>query len=111
MQVARLLRRRPRPVLRRRAGTYYDDRARNQVNASISHYAEGFGKHDLKFGVEVERSKVRDRYGYIDGIYYYDLTEYYPKGQYVAYDYGYDSEGRNERESLYAQDSWKPTTG
>ncbi len=33
---------------------------RNQVNASISHYAEAFGKHDLKFGVEIERSKVRE---------------------------------------------------
>ena len=38
---------------------YYADRNRNQVNASISHYAEAFGKHDLKFGVEIERSKVR----------------------------------------------------
>jgi hypothetical protein len=85
------------------------DRTRNQLNASISHYAEAFGKHDLKFGVEIERSKVRDRLSYVDGISYYDLTEYYPKGQYLAYDYGYDSEGRNERESVYAQDSWKPT--
>ena len=85
------------------------DRTRNQLNASISHFAEAFGKHDLKFGVEIERSKVRDRLSYVDGIYYYDYTEYYPKGQYLAYDYGYDSEGKNERESLYAQDSWKPT--
>ena len=44
---------------------YYADRGRNQVNASLSHYAEGFGKHDLKFGVEIERSKVRSRYGYL----------------------------------------------
>jgi outer membrane receptor for ferrienterochelin and colicin len=89
---------------------YYADRKRNQVNASISHFAEGFGKHDLKFGVDVERSKIRDRYGFNQGIYYYDLTEYYPKGQYLAYSYAYDQEGRNERESLYAQDSWKPTS-
>jgi hypothetical protein len=88
---------------------YYADRTRNQVNASLSHYAEAFGKHDLKFGVEIERSTVHSRYGYNQGIYYYDSTAYYPKGQYLAYDYGYDAEGHNGRESLYAQDSWKPT--
>ena len=88
---------------------YYDDRGRHQVNASISHYAEGFGKHDLKFGLEIERSKVHNRFGYTGGVYYYDLTESYPKGQYLVYDYSYDSESRNQRESLYAQDAWKPT--
>jgi hypothetical protein len=85
------------------------DRTRNQLNASISHFAEAFGKHDLKFGFEIERSTVRDRLSYVDGISYYDYTEYYPKGQYLAYDYGYDSEGKNGRESFYAQDSWKPS--
>ncbi|HSD27468.1 MAG TPA: TonB-dependent receptor [Vicinamibacteria bacterium] len=84
---------------------YYADRSRNQVNASLSHYAEGFGKHDLKFGVEIERSKVRSRWGYTDNIFYYD---YYGE-PYYAYSYSYDIEGRNQRESVYAQDSWKPT--
>jgi hypothetical protein len=51
---------------------YYADRVRNQVNASISHYAEAFGKHDLKFGVEIERSKVHSQFGYTGGGYYYD---------------------------------------
>jgi hypothetical protein len=88
---------------------YYADRGRNQVNASVSHYAEGFGKHDLKFGLEVERSKVRSQYGFPRDIYYYDYTAYYPKGQYLAYDYGYDADGRNQRESLFAQDAWRPT--
>ncbi|HEX9094006.1 MAG TPA: TonB-dependent receptor, partial [Coriobacteriia bacterium] len=88
----------------------YYDRVRHQANASITHYAEAFGRHELKFGVDVERSKVRDRYGFNQGIYYYDLTEYYPKGQYLAYSYSYDEEGKNGRESLYAQDSWKPTS-
>ncbi len=88
---------------------YWADRGRNQVNASISHYAEAFGRHDLKFGVEVERSKVRNRYGYLHGLYYYDYTYYYPRGQYYAYDYSYDLEGRNKRESAYLQDSWKVT--
>jgi len=84
----------------------YYDRNRNQVNASISHYAEGFGKHDLKFGVEIERSKVRNRYGYVNDIFYYDYTEYYPSRQYQVYNYGYDIGGKNARESLFAQDSW-----
>jgi hypothetical protein len=88
---------------------YYADRGRNQVNASISHYAEAFGKHDLKFGVEIERSKVHSQYGFAQGIYYYDYTAYYPKGQYLAYTYGYDADARNQRESVFAQDAWKPT--
>jgi hypothetical protein len=84
---------------------YYADRKRNQVNASLSHYAEGFGKHDLKFGVEIERSKVRSRYGYL-GLSYYDYTAYYPSKQYLAYTYSYDIGGNNQRESAFAQDSW-----
>ena len=88
---------------------YYADRVRHQINASLSHYAEAFGKHDLKFGLEIERSKVHNRFGYTGGGYYYDLTESYPRGQYLLYDYGYDSEGHNQRESFYAQDGWKPT--
>lgn len=97
------------------SGTYSDsqgwfayyDRGRNQLNASVSHYAEAFGRHDLKFGVEIERSKVRNRYGYVNDIFYYDYIGYYEKGQYTAYDYGYDIEGKNARESLYVQDTWK----
>jgi len=90
---------------------YFADRERHQLNASISHYAEAFGKHDLKFGLDIERSKVRSRYGYNNGLYYYDYTynDYYPARQYLVYGYSYDIEGRNQRESLYAQDSWKPT--
>ena len=87
---------------------YYADRNRNQVNASLSHYAEAFGKHDLKFGVEIERSKVRSRYGYLD-LNYYDYTAYYPSKQYMAYTYSYDVGGNNARESLFAQDSWHVT--
>lgn len=85
---------------------FWADRNRNQANASISHYAEGFGKHDLKFGVEIERSKVRNRYGYVDNIFYYDYAAYYPSRQYTAYDYGYDVGGKNQRESVFAQDAW-----
>lgn len=86
---------------------YYADRGRHQVNASVSHYAEGWGKHDLKFGVEIERSRVRSQYGYVNDLFYYDYAAYYPVGQYTAYNYGYDVEGRNRRESAFVQDSWK----
>jgi hypothetical protein len=81
---------------------YYADRGRHQLNASVSHFAEGFGKHNLKFGVEVERSRTRDRYGFV-GLYYYD----YAGAPYYGYDYSYDISGRNARESLYVQDSWE----
>ena len=83
---------------------YYADRGRHQVNASISHYADAFGHHDLKFGVELERSKTRDRDFYLpNGVYYYD----YGGAPYMAYNYSYDFKGRNKRESAYVQDSWK----
>ncbi len=88
---------------------YLADRGRNQVNASVSHYADAFGKHDMKFGLEIERSTVRSQYGYNQGLYYYDYTYYYPARQYLAYGYSYDIEGRNERLSLYAQDAWQPS--
>ncbi len=81
----------------------YNDRKRNQVNASVSHYADKVGKHELKFGAEFERSHVRNRYGYVGGLMYYDLG-----GQpYEAYSYGYDVSADNTRESMFAQDSWR----
>jgi len=87
---------------------YYADRGRHEAHASITHYAEAFGHHDLKFGVQIERSKVRNRWGYPTGVNYYDYSYYgYPVGQYYAYTYGYDVAGKNERESVYLQDSWK----
>ena len=79
------------------------DRDRNQVNAALSHYAEGFGRHDLKFGAEIERSSVRNRYGYVGDIFFYD----YGGEPYQAYNYGYDLTADNSRDSFYAQDSWK----
>lgn len=82
---------------------YFGDRDRNQVNASLSHYADGFGgRHELKFGAEFERSKTRDRYGYTDDISYYD---YY--GTLYGYSYSYDITARNRRQSVFAQDSWR----
>jgi hypothetical protein len=84
---------------------YAADRGRHQLNASISHFAEGWGRHDLKFGVEIERSKTRDRYFYNNNTYYYD----YGGQPYYAYGYGYDINGRNRRESVFVQDAWKPS--
>jgi len=40
---------------------YYADRTRNQFNVSLSAYASKYGKHNFKFGVEIERSKSRSR--------------------------------------------------
>jgi hypothetical protein len=83
---------------------YFADRGRHQANVSLSHYAEAFGHHDLKFGVEVERSRTRDRNQYLpNGVYYYD----YGGAPYLAYTYNYDFQGRNRRESVFVQDSWK----
>lgn len=82
---------------------YYGDRERNQVNASVSHFADKFGHHEFKFGGEIERSKTRDRYGYTDGYFFYD----YYGAPYIAYSYGYDITANNGRHSVFAQDSWK----
>lgn len=81
----------------------YNDRLRNQVNASLSHFADRWGKHDLKFGVELERSNARDRFGYLDDVYFYD----YEGTPYYAWAYSYDFDARNERIAAYAQDRWQ----
>jgi hypothetical protein len=82
---------------------YYGDRDRNQINGSVTHHADKFGRHEFKFGAELERSKTRDRYGYTDGFFFND----YYGAPYVAYSYGYDLDARNEREAIFAQDQWK----
>ena len=83
---------------------YYADRGRNQINVSLSKYAEAAGRHNFKFGMEFERSKSRSRSEYMDNVYYYDLA-----GEpYLAYSgLNYDIDGRNKRESYYAQDAWQ----
>ena len=50
------------------------DRTRNQVNVSLSKYAQFAGTHNFKFGVEIERSSIRDRFNYSGslGVMYYD---------------------------------------
>ncbi len=96
---------------------YLADRTRFQLNASLTHYAEDFikGDHDFKFGVEVERSTVRSRYGFTGAnhTYYVDYLGYYyagPQGQYLAYQYeGYDLNSKYLRIEAFAQDSWQVT--
>jgi len=95
------------------AGYYfYADRTRFQGNASLTHYAEDFikGDHDFKFGVEIERSTVRNRYGYTGP----NHMRYFGYGNptkgwehYLAYQYeGYDTNTRYTRLEAFAQDSW-----
>jgi hypothetical protein len=81
----------------------YYDRDRNQVNVSLATYADKFGQHNFKFGMEIERSSARNRSGLSGGFYYAD----YYGVPYYAYTYYYDVEGKNRRESYYAQDNWK----
>lgn len=83
---------------------YYADRGRNQMNVSLSKYADAYGKHNFKFGIEVERSKSHSRSEYSNNIYYLD----YAGAPYLAYTgLQYDIEGQNRRESFYAQDQWR----
>ncbi len=95
------------------------DRDRQQANASISHHASDFikGDHDFKFGMEIERSTVRNRYGYPTGVWFYDNyytaddpgTEAYDPVPYSIGYYGgnYDVHATNKRLSAYAQDTWR----
>jgi Carboxypeptidase regulatory-like domain len=85
-------------------GQYYADRSRNQVQVSLTRYAEKFGSHSFKFGAEIERSHVRSQYQPYGPAGFY-LYQYYGVPYYrVAY--GYDVQGNNHRTSLYAQDQW-----
>jgi hypothetical protein len=85
------------------------DRTRNQVNVSLSKYASYAGSHNFKFGAEIERSTIRDRFQYshlpgmTQGVYLYD----YGGAGYSAWGYSYDLQGKNSRDSFYAQDQWK----
>jgi hypothetical protein len=88
-------------------GLYYADRNRNQVQASLTRYADAFGKHALKFGAEIERSHVRSQYQPYGPAGFYILA--YSGIPYYRESYGYDVQGDNRRASVYAQDQW--TTG
>jgi len=80
------------------------DRNRNVTAATVTRYADNFaGKaHELKFGFEFERSKIRNESGYPGGRYYYDYG-----GPYLVYLWdGYVTNAVGKRTSLYAQDTW-----
>lgn len=88
----------------------HTDRNRLQFNASLTHYTDDFikGSHDLMFGVEVERSNVRNRFGYTgtNHIVYWD----YAGMNFVAYQYeGYDTKTGYTRLEGFGQDSWQIT--
>lgn len=87
---------------------YYNaDRTRNQANASVTQFASGFaGDHNLKFGVEFERSGVKSEYGYPGGGY----VVAYSGVPYYAYMWdGYLQDTVNTRFAAFAQDSWQVT--
>jgi len=89
----------------------YYDRTRFQVNASATHYVEDFiaGDHDFKFGVEAERSYVRNRFGYTGPNHTYYI-DYAPGEPYLAYQYeGYDTNTYYTRLEGFLQDSWQIT--
>ena len=83
---------------------YYADRSRNQVQASLTKYAEAFGAHAFKFGAEIERSHVRSQYQPYGPAGFYILA--YSGVPYYRVSYGYDVQGDNRRMSAYAQDQW-----
>ncbi len=106
------------------------DRARGQINASMTHYAEDFikGNHDFKFGVEVERALVRNKYGYTGkgpngnawyyedywgpSVYYdYATYSYFQyNGPYLATQYvGYEAKTNYVRLEAFVQDAWQIT--
>jgi len=90
---------------------YKANRNRNQLNASLSHYASNFiqGDHDFKFGMEVERSTVQNRYGYNTGAWFYDVHDQAGNLLYSTgyYGHGYNVHARSTRLSTYAQDTWR----
>jgi carboxypeptidase family protein/TonB-dependent receptor-like protein len=76
------------------------DRGRHQLNLALSRFAERFGRHDFKFGLEVERSRADSRVHYLGGF----APTSDPR-EVVAY--SYDVTARNAREAVYAQDAWR----
>ncbi len=100
--------------------TYYylADRDRNQLNATLTkHVSDWGGNHDFKFGMELERSGLRSRYGYPTGSKYYDNYYGYDPGygyasgtyslQYIGN--SYDIDATNQRVTAFAQDDWQIT--
>jgi hypothetical protein len=83
---------------------YKADRVRNQANASVTKFASGFaGEHNLKFGVEFERSYIKTEYGYNGGMY---INSAFGEPYYAYLWDGYLKDNINSRYAAFAQDSW-----
>lgn len=85
---------------------YYQDnnRVRHQGNATITKYASGFaGEHNLKFGVELERTYAKTESGYSGNkwIYADNGVPYY-----AYFGNAYVQDNHNNRIGAFAQDSW-----
>jgi hypothetical protein len=85
-------------------GLEYEDRSRNQVQVSLTKYADAFGKHAFKFGAEIERSHVGTKYQPYGPAGFYVLA--YSGVPYYRINYGYEFQGDNKRTSAYVQDQW-----
>lgn len=93
------------------------NRLRHQVNVSLIHHASDFmkGEHDSKIGAEIERSSLHNRAGFPGGAFFQDnagpeidpstgMSDPYTLAQFGG---DFEARARNERVSLYAQDSWR----
>jgi hypothetical protein len=82
----------------------YNDRVRHEAKATLTRYASKFaGQHNLKFGVEIERTHAKTESGY-NG----DKWIYAENGiPYFAY-FGnaYVQDNKNSRMGVFAQDEW-----
>ncbi len=85
---------------------YYqdNDRSRQQVAATLTKYASGFaGEHNLKFGVELERTHAKSESGYSgDKWIYADSGVPY----YAYFGNAYVQDNTNTRLGAFAQDAW-----
>jgi hypothetical protein len=96
------------------------ERTRNQLNASFAYHMKNLisGYHDFKFGTEIERSVIRDRFGPPGGVFLIDnegpeedpSTEEDDLFTLAMIGGGFDAHGRNQRLSFYAQDAWHITS-
>jgi carboxypeptidase family protein/TonB-dependent receptor-like protein len=79
---------------------------RLQSNATLSHHAENFlqGKHDFRFGVQVERATTFSEYMYNGGMFYYDLRGEPASRNVWA---GYRNKITSNVINAFAQDEWK----
>jgi hypothetical protein len=85
-------------------GLLYNDRSRNQVQVALTKYAEKFGRHSLKFGLEIERSHLRNIGQPYGPSNFYTYT--YGGVPYYQYTYSYDVQADTRRTSAFVQDQW-----